>query len=714
VTVCSPERGARQGETRRFPLDDRLLIEAHQAGDPAAFTEIVRQYYGQLYRQALRRLASREEAEDAVQETFLRAYRSLDRFGLDGSWRLGAWLGRILSNVCIDLARDRQRRLEQLNSASSRELVTKSPDPSEAVGDAVALAKIHDALTALPDSQRQAFELRALEELSYRDIASRLGISEDNARTRVQRARSSLRRALAGFAETGSAAIVGARHFFLRLRSWATNQTRPPGPISHASRSARTLHSGEALTRSTPTLPGCHLAQLGSASPAASGAIGAGSPGNQILLQLVTSPALQSAVGAVASAPTAKGSLVMGLAAGLATVSALVVPSHQVVAGSPHGQYPGVRPPAAEVASQSTAAQATGAKDPTTPPTASPGTSAIDPTGSQGTPARGSGPTSTSEESAVNAWNSATPLWLGGAPSWVALAALAHTPSNLLTSAASSAGGGPTTSDAASSESAGSAPPKQPNPAASTAALTAESPPATDATSGPNPASAPPGGPSGGSSTDEPSSTPRTSGTSTTLPPGSCSTVPGFTLGSSPAAVPPITSGQLAEWLQTDPANLTTVGTQPVFSTTGWFGTSGPSTGSGTQLLVDAGTCFHQQGALLVVDLTGPGGDVVQLVGNLLGADQSPGSSAPTSGQGLAGTFFFRGSAEQVGGTVVDGQNTLPWGLQPLFVAQLSLQEPANTAQLTIVFIDPASISSTEAPPTSTSSTGATAPPASP
>ena len=81
---------------------DRALIEAHCAGDEAAFPVIVGAHYRALLTQAHRRLGSRVEAEDAVQETFERAYRGLCR--VNGEYRIGAWLSRILANVCTDHA----------------------------------------------------------------------------------------------------------------------------------------------------------------------------------------------------------------------------------------------------------------------------------------------------------------------------------------------------------------------------------------------------------------------------------------------------------------------------------------------------------------------------------------------------------------------------------------------------------------------------------
>src|SRR5688572_4626807 len=87
--------------------EEHALVRAHQAGDPDAFAEITSAYRATLLAHAQRRLGDRDAAHDALQETLLRAYRAIDRFG--GDQLLGAWLHRIVDNVCNDeLARRRR------------------------------------------------------------------------------------------------------------------------------------------------------------------------------------------------------------------------------------------------------------------------------------------------------------------------------------------------------------------------------------------------------------------------------------------------------------------------------------------------------------------------------------------------------------------------------------------------------------------------------
>ncbi len=174
-------------------FDARQLVEAHQAGDDHAFTEIARFTYPSLYSSARRRLIDHHAAEDAVQETFARAFRALPRF--DGDFRLQAWLHRILVNVCSDEGSRRSREIHLVERVGSL--------ADEGVADPADLTIVSDectfvasALAELPDGYRTAVALRYLDDLSYRDIAVATGVSEQNARARASRGRAVLQRVL--------------------------------------------------------------------------------------------------------------------------------------------------------------------------------------------------------------------------------------------------------------------------------------------------------------------------------------------------------------------------------------------------------------------------------------------------------------------------------------------------------------------------------------
>lgn len=176
------------------PIEGERLVGSHSAGDPDAFPAIVKAHYPALLARARRRLGEAQAAEDAVQETLLRAYRGLPRFGGFGEFHLSAWLYRILENVCVDEAHRRQRRSAVLERLAG--LAEESEPPAEAFVH-VPDRQFTTALGQLSESYRAALIQREVEGLSYADMAVASGISEDNARARVSRARIALRRLMA-------------------------------------------------------------------------------------------------------------------------------------------------------------------------------------------------------------------------------------------------------------------------------------------------------------------------------------------------------------------------------------------------------------------------------------------------------------------------------------------------------------------------------------
>jgi RNA polymerase sigma-70 factor (ECF subfamily) len=174
-------------------IDARQLVEAHQAGDERAFAEIARLAYASLYGHALRRLGDHHAAEDAVQETFVRAHRALPSF--DGDFRLQAWLHRILTNVCLDEGTRRVREGDVVARVGS--LVEETvADPCDLTVASATRKAVADALAQLPATYREAVALRYIDDLSYRDVAAATGVSEENARARASRGRAVLHRIL--------------------------------------------------------------------------------------------------------------------------------------------------------------------------------------------------------------------------------------------------------------------------------------------------------------------------------------------------------------------------------------------------------------------------------------------------------------------------------------------------------------------------------------
>jgi len=189
-------------------LSARRLVEAHKSGDPEAFQAIVRNYYPQLYAQAFRSLGDHYAAEDAVQEALVRAYRALARF--DGDYYLGAWLHRIVTNVCVDEGNRRRRADVAHLRLSSRREVTASVE-ERAAGPVDDVQIVRDAVDRLPANYREVLILRDVLDLGYADVASRTGISEQNARARVHRARAALRQLVSASTLTGATVVAFVR-----------------------------------------------------------------------------------------------------------------------------------------------------------------------------------------------------------------------------------------------------------------------------------------------------------------------------------------------------------------------------------------------------------------------------------------------------------------------------------------------------------------------
>ncbi|MBE6996601.1 MAG: sigma-70 family RNA polymerase sigma factor [Ruminococcaceae bacterium] len=175
--------------------EELSLLRRAQSGDSAAFEAIVRAHEATVYRLALRQLGSREDAEDAAQEVFLKAYTGLQSFR--GDSKLSVWLYRITSNVCIDLLRRRRETVSlsvETEDGGSEEL--EVPD---ARFDPAALAERRDlrerigaALSALPPEAREILLLRELGGESYEEIAQTLQLDIGTVKSRIFRARKKL------------------------------------------------------------------------------------------------------------------------------------------------------------------------------------------------------------------------------------------------------------------------------------------------------------------------------------------------------------------------------------------------------------------------------------------------------------------------------------------------------------------------------------------
>ena len=171
---------------------DQLWVERALAGDQQAFGELVVMHQHAVYNLAYRMLGERGEAEDAAQETFLRAYAHLDRYDAQRPFR--TWLLSIASNHCID--RLRKRRLTWLSLEeplpAHPALNSSEIEPEDAVITNERGVLIQTMLADLPPDYRAAVVLRYWYDLSYTEIAEALRTTESAVKSRLFRARQAL------------------------------------------------------------------------------------------------------------------------------------------------------------------------------------------------------------------------------------------------------------------------------------------------------------------------------------------------------------------------------------------------------------------------------------------------------------------------------------------------------------------------------------------
>ena len=168
--------------------DERAWIIAAQGGNDVAFGKLVERHQRRAYAVARGIVLNHEDAEDAVQEAFLHAYRALDRFRPDQAF--GAWLHRIVANAALDLTRRRKvREAEELPET----VASPFRDPAEAVD---LRERLGAALEELPPRQRAVIVLHDVEGFKHAEIGKMLSIPEGTARSDLHYARARLRDAL--------------------------------------------------------------------------------------------------------------------------------------------------------------------------------------------------------------------------------------------------------------------------------------------------------------------------------------------------------------------------------------------------------------------------------------------------------------------------------------------------------------------------------------
>ena len=182
-------------------MEDRDIIERVLGGDNDAFSLLVEKYQTKVYNLALRMSGNEDDAFDLAQESFVRAWRNLGGFQFESSF--STWLFRLTSNICLDFLRARKRRAAvslTMTDDEDEETQLAVPDPGKTPEEAVIAAEdralLTRALNELPADQRQILTLRAIDDLSYAEIAEILQLQEGTVKSRLSRARAALRNKL--------------------------------------------------------------------------------------------------------------------------------------------------------------------------------------------------------------------------------------------------------------------------------------------------------------------------------------------------------------------------------------------------------------------------------------------------------------------------------------------------------------------------------------
>lgn len=189
---------------RRNPPED-FTLDALRAGDRAEFAHLVDTYSGIIYRLGLKMLNNEQDAEDILQETFIKAYRALPRF--DGRSSLSTWLYRIATNEALMLIRRRKRDELSIDDPDDTgeqdmepmEIVDFCCLPEEELMSTEARGYMDLAISELPPSLRLVFLLREIEGLSTRETGEVLDLSDTAVKTRLSRARLRLRQYLSHY-----------------------------------------------------------------------------------------------------------------------------------------------------------------------------------------------------------------------------------------------------------------------------------------------------------------------------------------------------------------------------------------------------------------------------------------------------------------------------------------------------------------------------------
>ena len=188
-----------EAATSQEPLSDEEVVVRVLAGETGMFEVVMRRHNQRLYSVARAILRNDGEAEDVMQDAYVRAYEHLNQFA--GRAKFSTWLTRIAVHEA--LARQRRgNRYQELEPMSEREgdpmdrFASLTPNPEQQASNSEIRRLLEEAVDSLPDNYRTVFMLRDIEEMSTTDAADVLEITEENVKVRLHRARALLRKSL--------------------------------------------------------------------------------------------------------------------------------------------------------------------------------------------------------------------------------------------------------------------------------------------------------------------------------------------------------------------------------------------------------------------------------------------------------------------------------------------------------------------------------------
>jgi len=202
------------------PTDEELVEKFRATADMGIFKILVRRYQSRIFAIALRTLGNNEEAEEAVQETFVKVHQNLPKYRKNALF--SSWLYRIAYNQCMDTLRMKQRRLDHQTIAFDPQaaagedsvsegrdtvfqLAASTPDPAQTMDMREQFEIVQESLNQLPESQKMVLILHDMQDLSYQEISEIVGTSIGTVRSRLHYGRLKLKELLAPyFSDSGS------------------------------------------------------------------------------------------------------------------------------------------------------------------------------------------------------------------------------------------------------------------------------------------------------------------------------------------------------------------------------------------------------------------------------------------------------------------------------------------------------------------------------